>query len=90
MGQIGHVRDLVMAAQRGGLLKPADKFGGRDYTAYRDKRADDPYTLVRLTADGEAADHTQRFREVGEWIMEMDAVNAIAGWRITYLPPNQP
>ena len=70
MGQIGQVRDLVMAAQRGGLLKTAAEFAGRDHTAYYDRGADEPYTLVRLTADGETADYTQRFREVGEWIMD--------------------
>ena len=58
------------------MPKPANPAGGRDYRAFRDPNVsnNDPYTLVRLTADGDAAEHTRRFRDTGEWIMEMDAV----------------
>jgi hypothetical protein len=82
------VRDLVMAAQRGAILKPANPPGGRDYRAVRDVSAsDDPYTLVRLSPDGQEPEHTRRFRDTGEWIMEMDAVYPIGNWRVAYLPP---
>ena len=47
---------------------------------------DDLYTLARLTADGETAEHTRRYRDTGEWIMEMDAVYPIGCWRVAYLP----
>ena len=70
------------------MLKPANLAGERDYTAFRDVSAsDDPYTLVRLSADGQEPEHTRRFREAGEWIMGMDAVYPIGSWRVAYLPP---
>ena len=59
------------------MLKPANLAGARDYRAFRNPNAsnNDPYTLARLAADGDAVEHARRFRDTGEWIMEMNAVS---------------
>ncbi len=82
MRQIGHVRDLVMAAERVGKLKSANPPGRRDYRAFRDVNAGrDAYTLARLTADGEAAERNGLVSD-GKEVMTGTAVRVWKGYEM--------